>query len=105
MFDHVTESARILVVSNERSTLSRLWVLGDANGWQLETAGNGWEALERVQSGTGPDVILLDLPQGDSDGLHTLRWLRRVRPDLPVVVLSYRDDDGKKTEATRLGAK
>jgi two-component system, NtrC family, response regulator AtoC len=104
VFDHVTESARILVVSNERSTLSRLWILGDANGWQLETAGNGWEALERVQSGTGPDAILLDLPQGDSDGLHTLRWLRRVRPDLPVVVLSHRDDDGRKTEATRLGA-
>jgi two-component system, NtrC family, response regulator AtoC len=105
VFDHVTESARILVVSNERSTLSRLWVLGDANGWQLETAGNGWEALERVQSGTGPDAILLDLAQGNSDGLHTLRWLRRIRPDLPVVVLSHRDDDGKKTEATRLGAK
>jgi two-component system, NtrC family, response regulator AtoC len=104
--DHVTESARILVVSNERSTLSQLWVLGDAHGWQLETAGNGWEALERVQSGTSPDAILLDLPQGDSDGLHTLRWLRRIRPDLPVVVLSHRDDDGnKQTEAARLGAK
>ena len=88
MFDHVTESARILVVSNERSTLSRLWVLGDANGWQLETAGNGWEALERVQSGARPDAILLDLAHGDSDGLHTLGWLRRIRPDLPVVVLS-----------------
>jgi len=105
VFDHVTESARILVVSNERSTLSQLWVLGDAHGWQLETAGNGWEALERVQSGTGPDAILLDLPHGDSDGLHTLRWLRRIRPDLPVVVLSHRDDESKKTEATRLGAK
>jgi two-component system response regulator AtoC len=105
VFDHVTESARILVVSNERSTLSRLWVLGDANGWQLETAGNGWEALERVQSGARPDAILLDLAHGDSDGLHTLGWLRRIRPDLPVVVLSHPDDEGKKTEATRLGAK
>ena len=57
-----------------------------------ETAASGWEALERVQSGSGPDLILLDLMQGDSDGLHTLRWLRRVRPDLPVLVLASSDD-------------
>ena len=31
---------------------------------------------------------MLDLTSGDSDGLHGLRWLRRVRPDLPVLVLA-----------------
>ena len=32
-----------------------------ASGWQLETAGSGWEALERVHAGPGPDLVLLDL--------------------------------------------
>ena len=41
---------------------------------------------------------------GDSDGLHTLRWLRRVRPDLPVLVLAGSDDPSQKLEAIRLGA-
>ncbi len=75
-----------------------------SRGWQLETAGSGWEALERVHAGPGPDLILLDLRDGDSDGLHSLRWLRRVRPDLPVLVLADSRRSQQKTEAIRLGA-
>ena len=36
--------------------------------------------------------------------MHTLRWLRRVRPDLPVLVLATSDDPNQKLEAIRLGA-
>src|SRR5580704_3069818 len=94
----------MLVVSRERSALHTLWAIGEANCWQMETATSGWEALDRVQSGTSPDVVLLDLARGDADGLHTLRWLRRVRPDLPVLVLSHADDADQRLEAIRLGA-
>ena len=103
MADHSAES-RMLVVSRERSALHTLWAIGEANCWQMETATSGWEALDRVQSGTSPDVVLLDLARGDADGLHTLRWLRRVRPDLPVLVLSHADDADQRLEAIRLGA-
>jgi two-component system response regulator AtoC len=102
--DYPTESARILVLSKDRSALSLLWIIGDANGWQLETADNGWEALDRVQSGAGLNAIVLDLARDHVDGWHTLRWLRRVRPDLPIVTLSSADEAGKKVEAVRLGA-
>jgi two-component system, NtrC family, response regulator AtoC len=98
------ESAQILLVSKERSARDLDWIPGDHPGWQLETAGSGWEALERVHAGPGPDVIVLDLMRGDSEGLHTLRWLRRVRPDLPVVLLAMVDDPVQKLEAIRLGA-
>ena len=84
--------AQILLVSKERSARDLRLDCRRAMRWQLETAGSGWEALERVQAGPGPDLILLDLMRGDSDGLHTLRWLRRVRPDLPVLVLAGSDD-------------
>ena len=57
MADHSNES-RILVVSRELSALRPLWAIGEANCWQIETAASGWEALDRVQSGTCPDVIL-----------------------------------------------
>lgn len=100
-----TESARILVVSREASALAPLWAMGQANFWQLETANSGWEALERVQSEQFPDLVLLDLGRNDSDGLHTLRWLRRMRPDLPIVVLSHAADAARKPEAIRLGAR
>ncbi len=104
MAENGTQSARMLVVSRELSALHPLWSIGEANSWHLETAESGWEALERVQSGAGPDLLVLDLARGDVDSLHTLRWLRRVRPELPIILLSYPDDASYKVEAIRLGA-
>jgi DNA-binding NtrC family response regulator len=103
--NHITsETVKLLVVSRERSALSLLWAIAEANGWELETAGSGWEALERVQAGTGSGAIVLDIAAGDSEGMHTLRWLRRVGPDLPIVVLSHSEDEEQRREALRLGA-
>jgi DNA-binding NtrC family response regulator len=94
----------LLVVSKETSSLDSLSSVAGSNAWRLEASESGWDALERVQSSTRPDMVLLDLGHQDGDGLHTLRWLRRVRPDLPVLVLAHSHDIQQKTEAIRLGA-
>jgi two-component system response regulator AtoC len=99
-----TETVRLLVVSKEPTVVRSLWSIGEVNSWQLETVGSGWEALESVQGGITPDLLLLDLPRGDADSLHILRWLRRLRPNLPIILLCYPDDAGRKNEAIRLGA-
>ena len=102
------ETSKLLLVARTKSVLDLVWTCGETEGWQLQTVGSPWEALERVNSGPGPDLIVLDLMLGDSDGLHSLRWLRRVRPDLPVVVLANavpsNHDETHKLEALRLGA-
>jgi two-component system response regulator AtoC len=95
----------VLLVSRDPSALFPRWTLGEDHSWQLEVADSGWQALERVQSHHGPDLILLDLGENPADGLHTLRWLRRVRPDVPIVLLSQSEDPLQRTEALRLGAK
>jgi two-component system, NtrC family, response regulator AtoC len=95
---------RLLVVSREPQILRSLWSIGETNSWQLETAASGWDAMERVQSGVAPDLLLLDLPRGDGDSLHILRWLRRLRPELRVLVSCHPEDCSRKKEATRLGA-
>ncbi len=79
--------------------------MGEANSWQLESAASGWGAMERVQSGVTPDLLLLDLPRGDTDGLHILRWLRRLRPELPIILICDPDDASKQQEALRMGAR
>ena len=99
-----TQTARMLVVSRESSALQQLLAIGKANAWQLQTAESGWEALECVQSEARPDLLLLDLARGDADGMRTLRWLRRIRPDIPIILLSSTDDAQQRQEATRLGA-
>jgi two-component system, NtrC family, response regulator AtoC len=102
--ENANEAVRLLVVSKEPTVVRSLWSIGEVNSWQLETVGSGWEALESVQAGITPDLLLLDLPRGDADSLHILRWLRRLRPNLPIILLCYPDDAGRKNEAIRLGA-
>jgi len=97
-------ATRLLVVSREPAALAMLWTLGEANGWEIELTNSGCEALERVQPGNGPDLVVLDLARGDADALYTLRWLRRVRPDVRVMLLAHPEDAGQKVEAMRLGA-
>ncbi len=84
--------------------LRPLWSIGESNCWHLETAGSGWEALEILQAGAAPDLLVLELSGTDGGGLHVLRWLRRLRPALPIILICPTDDAECKQEAIRLGA-
>lgn len=97
-------AARMLLVSRDPSTLRSVAKVGEANDWQMETAHSGLEALEHVQSTPSPDLVLLDLVPDDADSLHTLRWLRRVCPRVPVILISQSENHHDMVEALRLGA-
>jgi two-component system response regulator AtoC len=105
VIENEIEIARLLVVSRDSAVLRLLCSMGESDYWHLESAANAWEAMERVESGVTPNLLLLDLPHGDADGLHMLRWVRRLRPTLPIILLGHPDDAGKKQEALRLGAR
>lgn len=99
-----TETARLLVVSRESAVLRPFWSIAEPNSWHIDVAASAWDALERLQSGMTPDILVLDLPRGDGDYLHILRWLRRLRPELSVIVICCPEDGERKKEITRLGA-
>jgi DNA-binding NtrC family response regulator len=71
----------------------------------VETIPSGLQALERVQSKSSPDLIVLELVLDDPDSMHTLRWLRKACPSMPVILLSQSDDHQRMVEALRLGAR
>jgi two-component system, NtrC family, response regulator AtoC len=98
------KDVRILAVSREASLLRLLWSLEAANGWHLETAANGWDAMERVQSGAQQRLLILDVPRGDAESLHFLRWLRRLKADLPVLLLCHPEEVAQGKEEIRKGA-
>ena len=101
---HSTQVVRVLVVSREIASLRPLWSIAQRNGWHLDTTATPWEALERIQSGIAPQLLIFDLPLGDTDSLHVLRWLRRLRPELPTLLLCQSTDANKKSDAIRMGA-
>ncbi len=100
----MTENPRLLVVSPESTALGELGRIADSCAWSVESAGTTWDAVERLQFGPVPQLLVLDLPRGDGDTLGVLRWLRRVRPNLPVIVLCFDEDVARDAEASRLGA-
>src|SRR3954451_6833992 len=94
--------ATILVVDDERNIvqLARLYLRNE--GYQVETAANGREALERVRQ-TSPSLILLDLMMPEMDGWEVCKHLRKTS-DVPIIMLTARDDDVDKVVGLELGA-
>ena len=68
MATNAIETVRLLVVSREPAVLRPLWSIGESNCWHLDTASSGWEALERLQEGAIPNLLLLELAGHDGDG-------------------------------------
>src|ERR1700683_5748172 len=99
MINNPVEASKILVVSRDSAILRPLWSMGESNGWVLEIAADPWEAIDKAQSGATIDLLLLDMPQGSTEGLHSLRWLRRLRPALPMILIGHPDDNGRKQES------
>jgi CheY-like chemotaxis protein len=71
----------------------------------LHFAGSGEEALRRLAE-IHPEliVILSDINMPGMDGLELLGEIRRVRPDLPVLMVTAYGDDDRKRRAAELGA-
>ena len=89
----------VLVVDDDSDVRERLRTVLEKNGWTVQEAGNGAEALERVAH-TPPHLILLDLTMPVMDGfafLHRLRE-RSDGADIPVIVLSARDISAAERE-------
>ena len=82
----------ILVIDDDDSARERLRFTLSRDGWTVVEAGNGQQALERLD-GVTPSLILLDLLMPVMDGFDFLERLRQ-RPDggvVPVVVLTAKD--------------
>lgn len=94
---------RILVVEDEPRILAFVARGLEAEGFAVDAAGDGADALERARR-TRPDFVVLDLLLPRVDGLTVLRELKRERPELPVLVLSARVDLPTKLRGFELGA-
>jgi two-component system response regulator ResD len=92
----------ILVADDEHNIqeLVRLYLAND--GFQVETANNGREALEKARR-LSPGHILLDLMMPEMDGWEVCRELRREN-DVPIIILTARDDEVDKVVGLELGA-
>jgi two-component system chemotaxis response regulator CheB len=101
------KATRVLIVDDSvvaRKVISEL-LSSDPAVEVAGTAANGKIALSKVRS-QRPNLVLLDVEMPVMDGLETLRELRRMEPDLPVIMFSSFTHAGARitVEALTLGA-
>lgn len=100
------DDVKAILVVDDSQTMRRMVMasLKPLANVRFQEAANGLEALERL-SLHGADLIILDLNMPDMHGVDLLRFLRRSPSlaELPVLVLTTRDDDESREEVSRLG--
>ena len=93
---------RILIVEDEESVLDPLELLLSKEGFTIETARDGREALEKFAK-TNPDLILLDLMLPEVSGTEVCRQIR-AKSQVPIIMLTAKDTEVDKVVGLELGA-
>ncbi len=94
---------RILVVDDDRAVRDSLRRSLEFNGYAVETASDGAEALARVPQ-AAPDAIVMDVMMPRLDGLEATRALRSAGNDIPVLILTARESVGDRVDGLDAGA-
>lgn len=93
---------KILVVDDEKRIVEILQAYLERDGYQVIAAYDGRSALELARSNS-PDLIILDLMLPEVSGWDVCRELRR-ESDVPIIMLTARDDTTDKIIGLELGA-
>ncbi len=96
-------AVRILVVDDDRAVRESLRRSLSFNGYSVELAQDGVEALEAI-SADRPDALVLDVMMPRLDGLEVCRHLRSTGDDLPILVLTARDSVSERVAGLDAGA-
>lgn len=95
----------ILVGEDEPEVRSYLEMALRCQGYTVELAENGDEVLACLQdSGEHISAVLLDIVMPRKDGLETLKEIRRIRGDLPIIMVSGASSPLNVVEAMKNGA-
>ena len=94
---------RILVVDDDRAVRESLRRSLEFNGYQVQLASDGAQALEAIIADR-PDAMVLDVMMPRLDGLEVARRLRSTGDDLPILVLTARDTVSDRVSGLDAGA-
>ena len=92
----------ILVVEDDRSVNNLITTILKTHDYRYLTALNGAEAVLEASS-HNPDIVLLDLGLPDTDGVDIIKKIR-TWSNMPIIVISARNEDKDKIEALDAGA-
>jgi two-component system response regulator MprA len=97
---------KILVVDDERAVRESLKRALELEGYEIELAGDGQDALLRLAANgdAQPDAVILDVLMPGVDGLEVCRRIRRAGNSVPVLMLTARDAVENRVSGLDAGA-
>lgn len=98
-----TAYPRILLVEDDADFREAVRdMLYDRGFLEVTEASDGLDGVQIVQT-SEPDVVVMDVRMPRLGGIEAVQVMRRIRPDLPIVLLTAYDDAGIKREALAAG--
>ncbi|MDR3042721.1 MAG: response regulator [Desulfovibrio sp.] len=94
---------RLLLVDDEAGFIRVMQKRLSRRGYVVDTAGSGTEALRTLRGATY-DAAVFDLKMDDMDGFELLRVVRRMAPEMAVIMLTGHGGAEEAREGMRLGA-
>jgi len=97
---------KILICDDEQGILNYLKKLLQSQGYAVETFCAGHDLLRRLESGepSDADLLLQDVRMPDIDGISVLKKVKKLRPELPVVIMTAFGTIDAAVETIKLGA-
>ncbi len=102
--ERVRHMTRILVVEDSQTQIIHICGLLEQSEWDVDTAVNGKQAVQRLEAGEQYDLILTDLMMPEMDGLQLVRAVRVHYPGTPVILMTGQGTDSLAIEALEDGA-
>jgi two-component system, NtrC family, response regulator HydG len=94
---------KILVVDDDRRMAKTICDILRVKGFEVQEVNSGEVAIGKIKSET-PDCVLMDIKMDGIDGIETLKIIKSVVPDLPVVLMSAYATEEQARAAKKLGA-
>src|SRR6266852_3868139 len=96
-------AARVVVIEDEPAIRRGVVDALRATGYEVAEAADGAQGTEEALR-RGVDLVLLDLLLPKRDGLDVLAEVRRVRPTLPIIILTARGTEEDRVRGLKMGA-
>lgn len=94
----------VLIVDDDSFVRTMLGGILEENGYLVETAGDGLDALEKYKGGSAVDLIISDMNMPLMNGLEFVRRLRCFDRDVPVIILTVNNEISLALDTIRSGA-